>query len=357
MADSLLMASESEAYSESTMTIAEDDLFETASSDAYLYLKGHEDVDSVRDYLRLIGKIALLSAEEEVTLAKRIEAGLLAGQALREKEVRASLGKRYTTKSLELVAADGAVAKRQFYEANLRLVVWQAKRLRSWSRHRQSLMDVVQWGNIGLMRAVERFDYTKGYKFSTYASWWIRKEILENRSHNHALTLTENAADDVERMYQTEKKFFDSQGRYPSLKELAKEMDKTPERIAELKRGFMEPFQLDRPLTDEDKLSDALSAALQMESYSLEDIVTGAIATAMVREWLQGALEALTKEGDQGVLHADFLRRRFGFGTAQQSLAALSIHFGRSKQTMSNWQEKCLTFLRNKAAEDDITLE
>src|SRR5690349_22727822 len=189
---------------------------------------GLVSTDLVRVYLNTIGKTALLTAEQEVELAKRIEAGLYAERLLAEKQ---GLTPAYQ-RDYKALAIDGKAAKRHLLEANLRLVVSVAKR---YTGHGMTFLDLIQEGNVGLIRAVEKFDYTKGFKFSTYATWWIRQAITRAMADSgRTIRLPVHLAEQVNKVVRTRRRIHQELEREPTAEELGLELDMTPERITEL---------------------------------------------------------------------------------------------------------------------------
>src|ERR1700722_6138954 len=210
--------------------------------------------DSVHTYLKSIGRTSLLTAEQEVDLAKRIEAGLFAEHKLESMalEGRAGLDEAYR-RDLELIAEDGRRAKAHMLEANLRLVVSVAKK---YSDRGLSLLDVVQEGNLGLIRAVEKFDYTKGYKFSTYAMWWIRQAIQRGFADSaRTIRLPVHVLEMLSKLSRVERVMHQRLGREPTPEELAVELDRTPDQIEELLRTSRQPISLDSTIGEDGETS------------------------------------------------------------------------------------------------------
>ena len=196
--------------------------------------------DPVRNYLNEIGRTALLDAAQEVDLSKRIEAGVYAEHKLAGKVTARE------RRELEAIAADGALAKAHMLEANLRLVVSVAKR---YSNRGMSFLDVVQEGNLGLIRAVEKFDYTKGYKFSTYAMWWIRQAITRALADQaRTIRLPVHVVEQLNKLGRLQRDMHQRFGREPTPEELASELDRTPEQIEEMLRNARQPVSLDNPV-------------------------------------------------------------------------------------------------------------
>ncbi len=200
--------------------------------------------DPVRNYLNEIGRTALLDAAQEVELSKRIEAGVYAQHKLAGKVTPKQ------RRELEAIAADGALAKAHMLEANLRLVVSVAKR---YSNRGMSFLDVVQEGNLGLIRAVEKFDYTKGYKFSTYAMWWIRQAITRALADQaRTIRLPVHVVEQLNKLGRLQRDMHQRFGREPTPEELAAELDRTPEQIEEMLRNARQPVSLDNPVGDDE---------------------------------------------------------------------------------------------------------
>ena len=185
---------------------------------------------SVKDYLKQIGKVALLNAEQEVELAKRIEAGLFAEEMLAETK---KIDKK-TRLDLEWIATDGRRAKNHLLEANLRLVVSLAKR---YTGRGMLFLDLIQEGNLGLIRAVEKFDYTKGYKFSTYATWWIRQAITRAMADQaRTIRIPVHMVEVINKLARVQRQMLQDLGREPTPEELARELDMTPEKVVEVQK-------------------------------------------------------------------------------------------------------------------------
>ena len=241
--------------------------------------------DPVRNYLNEIGRTPLLDAAQEVDLAKRIEAGLYADQKLREKKVSPKL-----RRELELIRDDGKRAKSHMLEANLRLVVSVAKR---YSNRGMSFLDVVQEGNLGLIRAVEKFDYMKGYKFSTYAMWWIRQAITRALADQaRTIRLPVHVVEQLNKLGRLQRDLHQRLGREPTAEELAAELDRTPEQIEEMLRNARQPVSLDNPVGDDEETrlgdliedSEAPGASDAMEYQAMIDTIHRALAGLDPRE-------------------------------------------------------------------------
>ena len=206
--------------------------------------------DSVRAYLKQIGKVALLNAEQEVELAKRIEAGLYAAERLAElAEERREARPPQMRRDLRWISRDGERAKNHLLEANLRLVVSLAKR---YTGRGMAFLDLIQEGNLGLIRAVEKFDYTKGYKFSTYATWWIRQAITRAMADQaRTIRIPVHMVEVINKLGRIQRELLQDLGREPTPEELAKEMDITPEKVLEIQQYAREPISLDQTIGDE----------------------------------------------------------------------------------------------------------
>ncbi|WP_440899355.1 RNA polymerase sigma factor, partial [Actinosynnema sp.] len=205
--------------------------------------------DSVRAYLKQIGKVALLNAEEEVELAKRIEAGLYAAERLRRAEDESEKLTPQMRRDLRWIVRDGERAKNHLLEANLRLVVSLAKR---YTGRGMAFLDLIQEGNLGLIRAVEKFDYTKGYKFSTYATWWIRQAITRAMADQaRTIRIPVHMVEVINKLGRIQRELLQDLGREPTPEELAKEMDITPEKVLEIQQYAREPISLDQTIGDE----------------------------------------------------------------------------------------------------------
>jgi RNA polymerase primary sigma factor len=251
--------------------------------------------DSVHTYLKSIGRTSLLTAEQEVNLAKRIEAGLFAEHKL---ETEPDLDEAYR-RDLEEVAEDGRRAKAHMLEANLRLVVSVAKK---YSDRGLSLLDVVQEGNLGLIRAVEKFDYTKGYKFSTYAMWWIRQAIQRGFADSaRTIRLPVHVLEMLSKLSRVERDMHQRLGREPTPEELAVELDRTPDQIEELLRTSRQPISLDSTIGEdgETSIGDLIEDVDAPEASELVD-------RQLMADQLRNALDALTPR------EATIMAMRFG---------------------------------------------
>jgi RNA polymerase primary sigma factor len=287
--------------------------------------------DPVRMYLKEIGKVPLLTAEQEVTLAQRIEAGLLASERL-------DLGESITDEahaSLEAVAVDGQLAKRQLTEANLRLVVSIAKR---YVGRGMALLDLVQEGNLGLIRAVEKFDYTKGFKFSTYATWWIRQAITRAIADQaRTIRIPVHMVETMNKVLRIQRQMLQELGREPTVEEVAIKVEMTSDRVREIQRIAQEPVSLETPVGEEDDsfLGDFV-----------EDPAAIAPATAAARALLTEAIvEALEELNDR---ERQVVRLRFGLDDGQvRTLEEVGKEFGVTRERIRQIESKTLAKLRH----------
>jgi RNA polymerase primary sigma factor len=288
--------------------------------------------DPVRMYLKEIGKVPLLTAEQEVTLAKRIEAGLHAAEQLEQPGAHLS---DETHASLEAVATDGELAKRQLIEANLRLVVSIAKR---YVGRGMALLDLVQEGNLGLIRAVEKFDYTKGFKFSTYATWWIRQAITRAIADQaRTIRIPVHMVETMNKVLRIQRQMLQELGREPSVEEVAAKVEMTPDRVREIQRIAQEPVSLETPVGEEDDsfLGDFV-----------EDPAAVAPATAAARALLTEAIvEALEELNDR---ERQVVRLRFGLDDGQvRTLEEVGKEFGVTRERIRQIESKTLAKLRH----------
>jgi RNA polymerase primary sigma factor len=287
--------------------------------------------DSVHTYLKSIGRRSLLTAEEEVELAKRIEAGLFAEHKL---ATDSSLSKRYRA-DLELVAEDGRRAKAHMLEANLRLVVSVAKK---YSDRGLSLLDVVQEGNLGLIRAVEKFDYTKGYKFSTYAMWWIRQAIQRGFADSaRTIRLPVHVLEMLSKLSRVERDMHQKLGREPTPEELAVELDRTPDQIEELLRTSRQPISLDSTIGEdgETSIGDLIEDVDAPEASELVD-------RQLMADQLRHALDALTPR------EATIMSMRFGlYDGNPHTLDEIGKALGLTRERIRQLEKQSLSKLRH----------
>src|SRR5271169_3300902 len=287
--------------------------------------------DSVHTYLKSIGRTSLLTAEQEVDLAKRIEAGLFAEHKL---ETATGLDEAYR-RDLELIAEDGRRAKAHMLEANLRLVVSVAKK---YSDRGLSLLDVVQEGNLGLIRAVEKFDYTKGYKFSTYAMWWIRQAIQRGFADSaRTIRLPVHVLEMLSKLSRVERDMHQKLGREPTPEELAVELDRTPDQIEELLRTSRQPISLDSTIGEdgETSIGDLIEDVDAPEASELVD-------RQLMAEQLRSALDALTPR------EATIMAMRFGlYDGNPHTLDEIGRALGLTRERIRQLEKQSLSKLRH----------
>jgi RNA polymerase primary sigma factor len=287
--------------------------------------------DPVRMYLKEIGKIPLLTAEQEVTLAKRIEAGCHATARL---ETQPALSSDECT-NLEAVCVDGEMAKKHLTEANLRLVVSIAKR---YVGRGMALLDLVQEGNLGLIRAVEKFDYTKGFKFSTYATWWIRQAITRAIADQaRTIRIPVHMVETMNKVLRVQRQMLQELGREPSVEEVAAKVELTPDRVRDIQRISLEPVSLETPVGEEDDSS--------LGDF-VEDPSAIAPATAAARALLTEAIEeALDELNDR---ERAVVRLRFGLDDGQvRTLEEVGKEFGVTRERIRQIESKTLAKLRH----------
>jgi RNA polymerase primary sigma factor len=287
--------------------------------------------DSVHTYLKSIGRTSLLTAEQEVDLAKRIEAGLFAEHKL-DTEPDLNEGFRH---DLELVAEDGRRAKSHMLEANLRLVVSVAKK---YTDRGLSLLDVVQEGNLGLIRAVEKFDYTKGYKFSTYAMWWIRQAIQRGFADSaRTIRLPVHVLEMLSKLSRIERDMHQKLGREPTPEELAVELDRTPDQIEELLRTSRQPISLDSTIGEdgETSIGDLIEDVDAPEASEMVD-------RQLMAEQLRSALDALTPR------EATIMSMRFGlYDGNPHTLDEIGRALGLTRERIRQLEKQSLSKLRH----------
>ncbi|MCG5443759.1 RNA polymerase sigma factor, partial [Micromonospora sp. NIE79] len=260
--------------------------------------------DSVRAYLKQIGKVPLLNAEQEVELAKRIEAGLYAAERLRAADEGEEKLVRDMVRDLGWISRDGERAKNHLLEANLRLVVSLAKR---YTGRGMAFLDLIQEGNLGLIRAVEKFDYTKGYKFSTYATWWIRQAITRAMADQaRTIRIPVHMVEVINKLGRIQRELLQDLGREPTPEELAKEMDITPEKVLEIQQYAREPISLDQTIGDE---GDSQLGDFIEDSEAV--VAVDAVSFSLLQDQLQQVLQTLS-EREAGVV-----RLRFGLTDGQ----------------------------------------
>ncbi|OBA59123.1 RNA polymerase sigma factor [Mycobacterium sp. 1100029.7] len=291
--------------------------------------------DSVRAYLKQIGKVALLNAEEEVELAKRIEAGLYATQLMAELSERGDKLPAAQRRDMMWICRDGDRAKNHLLEANLRLVVSLAKR---YTGRGMAFLDLIQEGNLGLIRAVEKFDYTKGYKFSTYATWWIRQAITRAMADQaRTIRIPVHMVEVINKLGRIQRELLQDLGREPTPEELAKEMDITPEKVLEIQQYAREPISLDQTIGDE---GDSQLGDFIEDSEAV--VAVDAVSFTLLQDQLQSVLETLS-EREAGVV-----RLRFGLTDGQpRTLDEIGQVYGVTRERIRQIESKTMSKLRH----------
>jgi RNA polymerase primary sigma factor len=291
--------------------------------------------DSVRAYLKQIGKVALLNAEEEVELAKRIEAGLYATQLMAELSEKGEKLPAAQRRDMMWICRDGDRAKNHLLEANLRLVVSLAKR---YTGRGMAFLDLIQEGNLGLIRAVEKFDYTKGYKFSTYATWWIRQAITRAMADQaRTIRIPVHMVEVINKLGRIQRELLQDLGREPTPEELAKEMDITPEKVLEIQQYAREPISLDQTIGDE---GDSQLGDFIEDSEAV--VAVDAVSFTLLQDQLQSVLETLS-EREAGVV-----RLRFGLTDGQpRTLDEIGQVYGVTRERIRQIESKTMSKLRH----------
>jgi RNA polymerase primary sigma factor len=299
--------------------------------------------DSVRAYLKQIGKIALLNAVEEVQLAQRIEAGLFAAERLRQAE-ESGAGKLapQLRRDLRWIVRDGERAKNHLLEANLRLVVSLAKR---YIGRGMAFLDLVQEGTLGLIRAVEKFDYTKGYKFSTYATWWIRQAITRAMADQlRTIRIPVHMMEVIDKLRRVQRELVQDLGREPTLEELATQLDVTPEKVLEVQQYAREPISLDQTIGEDgdshlgDFIEDS-QAVVAIESLSFN----------LLQNQLQSVLATLSGR------EAGIVRLRFGLAGGQpRTLEEVGKIYGITRERIRQIENKTMAKLRHPSRSEPL---
>ncbi len=291
--------------------------------------------DSVRAYLKQIGKVPLLNAEQEVDLAKRIEGGLYASERLRQAEEDGEELPTPLRRDLDWISRDGERAKNHLLEANLRLVVSLAKR---YTGRGMAFLDLIQEGNLGLIRAVEKFDYTKGYKFSTYATWWIRQAITRAMADQaRTIRIPVHMVEVINKLGRIQRELLQDLGREPTPEELAKEMDITPEKVLEIQQYAREPISLDQTIGDE---GDSQLGDFIEDSEAV--VAVDAVSFSLLQDQLQQVLQTLS-EREAGVV-----RLRFGLTDGQpRTLDEIGQVYGVTRERIRQIESKTMSKLRH----------
>ena len=284
--------------------------------------------DLVRAYLNGIGRTRLLTAVEEVTLSKRIEAGLYAEEKL-------DTAGEDLAPLLQIIIAEGKAAKNHLLEANLRLVVSIAKR---YTGRGMAFLDLIQEGNLGLIRAVEKFDYTKGYKFSTYATWWIRQAITRAMADQaRTIRIPVHMVEVINKLGRIQRELLQDLGREPTPEELAKEMDITPEKVLEIQQYAREPISLDQTIGDE---GDSQLGDFIEDSEAV--VAVDAVSFTLLQDQLQSVLQTLS-EREAGVV-----RLRFGLTDGQpRTLDEIGQVYGVTRERIRQIESKTMSKLRH----------
>lgn len=296
--------------------------------------------DPVKDYLKQIGKVALLNAAEEVELAMRIEAGLFAEEKLShmsDAEKRSQLGRE-----LQWVAKDGQRAKSHLLGANLRLVVSLAKR---YTGRGMQFLDLIQEGNLGLIRAVEKFDYTKGFKFSTYATWWIRQAITRAMADQaRTIRIPVHMVEVINKLARVQRQMLQDLGREPTPEELSKELDMTPEKVIEVQKYGREPISLHTPLGED---GDSEFGDLIEDTEAV--VPADAVGFTMLQKQLESLLDSLS-EREAGVI-----RMRFGLGDGMpKTLDQIGDTFGVTRERIRQIESKTMAKLRHPSRSQSL---
>ena len=288
--------------------------------------------DPVKDYLKQIGKVSLLNAEQEVDLARRIEAGLYAEYKLKNQADEMTSRER---RELHFLAQDGQQAKNHLLEANLRLVVSLAKR---YTGRGMQFLDLIQEGNLGLIRAVEKFDYTKGYKFSTYATWWIRQAITRAMADQaRTIRIPVYMVEVINKLARVQRQMLQDLGREPTPEELAKELDMTAEKVVEVQKYGREPISLHTPLGED---GDSEFGDLIEDSEAI--VPADAVSFTLLQEQLHHVLDTLS-EREAGVVSM-----RFGLGDGQpKTLDEIGKVYGVTRERIRQIESKTMSKLRH----------
>ncbi|MDT4971236.1 MAG: polymerase primary sigma factor [Pseudonocardiales bacterium] len=291
--------------------------------------------DSVRAYLKQIGKVALLNAEEEVDLAKRIEAGLYSAERLRQADETSEKLAMQMKRDLRWIVRDGERAKNHLLEANLRLVVSLAKR---YTGRGMAFLDLIQEGNLGLIRAVEKFDYTKGYKFSTYATWWIRQAITRAMADQaRTIRIPVHMVEVINKLGRIQRELLQDLGREPTPEELAKEMDITPDKVLEIQQYAREPISLDQTIGDE---GDSQLGDFIEDSEAV--VAVDAVSFTLLQDQLQSVLQTLSDR------EAGVVKLRFGLTDGQpRTLDEIGQVYGVTRERIRQIESKTMSKLRH----------
>jgi len=323
LADEATQGKEEDAF---TLKASEED-----DAPAQTVMTAGATADPVKDYLKQIGRVALLNAELEVELATRVEVGLFAEEKLKHEK---KIDKKYK-RELEWLVEDGKRAKNHLLEANLRLVVSLAKR---YTGRGMLFLDLIQEGNLGLIRAVEKFDYTKGYKFSTYATWWIRQAITRAMADQaRTIRIPVHMVEVINKLARVQRQMLQDLGREPTPEELAKELDMTPEKVVEVQKYGREPISLHTPLGEE---GDSEFGDLIEDSEAV--VPADAVSFTLLQEQLHSVLDTLS-EREAGVV-----AMRFGLTDGQpKTLDEIGKVYGVTRERIRQIESKTMSKLRH----------
>ena len=328
VADVVIVTAVAETAAAEAFVISDSD---EGDEPAQLVASAGATADPVKDYLKQIGKVPLLNAEQEVELAKRIEAGLFAEEKL------AAADELPTDLRLDLrwIAGDGRKAKNHLLEANLRLVVSLAKR---YTGRGMLFLDLIQEGNLGLIRAVEKFDYTKGYKFSTYATWWIRQAITRAMADQaRTIRIPVHMVEVINKLARVQRQMLQDLGREPTPEELAVELDMTPEKVVEVQKYGREPISLHTPLGED---GDSEFGDLIEDSEAI--VPADAVSFTLLQEQLHSVLDTLS-EREAGVVSM-----RFGLTDGQpKTLDEIGKVYGVTRERIRQIESKTMSKLRH----------
>jgi RNA polymerase primary sigma factor len=300
--------------------------------------QGGATADPVKDYLKQIGRVALLNAAQEVELAQRIEAGLFAEEKLASGEEPAPRLRA----ELEIIAADGRRARNDLLEANLRLVVALAKR---YSGHGMLFLDLIQEGNLGLIRAVEKFDYAKGYKFSTYATWWIRQAITRALAdQSRTIRLPAHMVEVISKLARVQRWMLQDLGREPTPQELARELDITPQKVIEIQKYAREPISLHTPIGE---AGDTEFGDLIEDCEAV--VPADAVSYTLLQEQLHSVLDTLSER------EAGIVSMRFGLTDGQpKTLDQIGKVYGVSRERIRQIEAKTMSKLRHPSRSQEL---
>jgi RNA polymerase primary sigma factor len=330
-ADRAESVDEAEGLGEFDRDEQESEVLRQARKDAELTAS----VDSVRAYLKQIGKVALLTAAEEVELAKRIEVGLYAAERVRRAEGPTAKLSAQLRRDLRWIIRDGERARNHLLEANLRLVVSQAKR---YTGRGMAFLDVIQEGNLGLIRAVEKFDYAKGYKFSTYATWWVRQAITRAMAEQaRTIRLPVQVVEVINKLGRIQRELLQDLGREPTPEELATALDISPEKVLEIRQYAREPISLDQTIGEEGN-----SELGEVIEDSQAVVAIDAVSFTLLQDQLRSVLATLSER------EASVIRLRFGLTDGHpRALDEIGHLHGVTRERIRQIEVKAMAKLRH----------